>query len=463
MKLSDFALIAKVEKTIRLQRLIHPGDTLVVALSGGADSVALLDILSRLHGYDLRLIATHLNHCLRGAEADADQEFCRLLAARYGISFEARRIDILKMAGNSRLNIEDAGRRARIDLFDKISTNYRASTVVLAHHADDQAETVLMRLLRGSGMSGLSGMAYRNGRGYIRPLLDITRLEIEQYLRCCGLEWREDASNSDTAYLRNRIRHQLLPLLEEYNPAIRSGLAATAAVIRGDETLLRKVTEEEFRKSCRVEEGRVVFSVAHLAGLNSSLSRRLLRRSVMHIAGTLDGIWQRHIELVVQLTVSERPHSQVTLPHGMVALREYDVLALTRSPRFAAAISDELLIDGPGQYRLPWGGSIAVEPSSTTDIPEEAHTLLLDRSAAPFPWSIRTFHSGDRMVPLGMSGSKKVKNIFIDKKIPQSERRRVPLLFCANSLLWIAGVCCSELCRITTRSAVTVRVTWQSD
>jgi tRNA(Ile)-lysidine synthase len=463
MKLSDFALIAKVEKTIRLQRLIHPGDTLVVALSGGADSVALLDILSRLHGYDLRLIATHLNHCLRGAEADADQEFCRLLAARYGIPFEARRIDILKMAGDSRLNLEDAGRRARIDLFDEISTSYRASAVALAHHADDQAETVLMRMLRGSGMSGLSGMAYRNGRGYIRPLLDITRLEIEQYLRCCGIEWREDASNSDTAYLRNRIRHQLLPLLEEYNPAIRSGLAATAAVIRGDETLLREVTEEEFRKSCRVEEGRAVFSVAHLVGLNPSLNRRLLRRSVMHIAGTLDGIWQRHIESVVQLTVSERPHSQVALPHGMVALREYDVLALTRSPHFATATSDELLIDGPGQYRLPWGGSIAVELSSTTDIPEEAHTLLLDRSAAPFPWSIRTFHSGDRMVPLGMSGSKKVKNIFIDKKIPQSKRRRIPLLFCDNSLLWIAGVCCSELCRITTRSAVTVRVTWQSD
>ena len=193
-----------------------------MALSGGADSAALLDLLSRLPGYNLHLVAAHLNHSLRGVESDADEEFCRLLAARYAIPFEARRIDVRRVAEESRLNLEDAGRRARIELFDEIRIKYGATAVALAHHGDDQAETVLMRLLRGSGMTGLSGMAYRNARGYVRPLLDITRPDIEQYLRGRGLEWREDASNSDTAYLRNRIRHQLLPLLEEYNPDIRA-------------------------------------------------------------------------------------------------------------------------------------------------------------------------------------------------------------------------------------------------
>jgi len=142
------ALINNVERTIHLQRLFRPGDTLVVALSGGADSTALLDLLVRLPGYNLQLIVAHLNHCLRGAEADADQEFCRGMAARYNVPFEVRRVDVKSMASESGLNLEDAGRRARIQFLDEIRTKFDAAAVVLAHHADDQAETVLMRLLR---------------------------------------------------------------------------------------------------------------------------------------------------------------------------------------------------------------------------------------------------------------------------------------------------------------------------
>ena len=182
MNFPGTALVSRVERIIRQQRLFRPGDTLVVALSGGADSTALLDLLSRLPDYNLRLIAAHLNHCLRAAESDADQEFCRELASRYALPFESRRIDIKSMASDSRLNLEDAGRRARIEFLDEIRREYGATAVVLAHHADDQAETVLIRLLRGSGMTGLSGMAYRNARGYLRPLLEISRAEIEQYL-----------------------------------------------------------------------------------------------------------------------------------------------------------------------------------------------------------------------------------------------------------------------------------------
>ena len=455
------ALVSRVEKTIRLQRLFHPGDILVVALSGGADSTALLDILSRLQGYNLSLIATHLNHCLRGAESDADQEFCRLLAGRHALPFETRRVDIKKMAEDQHLNLEDAGRRARIEFFDEIRMKYDAAAVALAHHADDQAETVLMRLLRGSGMTGLSGMAYRNGRGYIRPLLDITRVEIEQYLRSYGKEWHEDASNSDSRYLRNRIRHQLLPLLEEYNPAIRSGLAATATIIRGDEALLTEVTEEEFRRSCRLEEGRAVFSCAHLGSINPALSRRLLRHAVTQLTGTLEGIQHCHIESIRELATSERPHSHVALPQGVAVLREYDTLVIARSACPAAVAEDELAIDGPGRYQLPWGGSITVEWVATPDIPEDATAMLLAQTVAPFPWTIRTFRPGDRMMPFGMSGRKKVKDIFIDKKIPQSERRRIPLLLSGTDLLWVAGVCCSEMIRFTRQSPSAFLVKWQ--
>lgn len=466
----DSALVSRVEQTIRRQSLFLPGDTLVVALSGGADSTALLDLLFQLTGYKLRLIAAHLNHCLRGVESEADQEFCRGLASRYTIPFEARRIDIESLASEKRLNLEDAGRRARIQFLDEIRVKHGAAAVLLAHHADDQAETVLMRLLRGSGMTGLSGMAYRNGRGYVRPLLDVSRSEIEQYLRERGLEWREDVSNSDTKYLRNRIRHQLLPLLEEYNPAVRSSLAATAAILGDDEALLGELTERAVAESCLMEEGRVICSVGQLRILNPALRRRVLRHAFKQLTGTLEGLSLRHIDALCDLIDSDRPNSRLALPQRVAAVRAYDRLSWIRTgegvvrlrPATVRETGPELLISEPGNYQLPGGGSITVESTAPANFQADSGTAYFDPVRTPFPWLVRTFRPGDRITPFGMKGRKKVKDIFIDRKIPLSERTLIPLLFCGTDLIWIAGVCASELCRIDSPSAATVRVTWHA-
>ena len=469
MKSRNSALLFRVEQTIRLQRLFTPGDTLVIATSGGADSTALLDLLSRLPEYNLHLIAAHLNHSLRGDESDADEEFCRGMAASHAIRFESRRVDVRTLASENQLNLEDAGRRARIRFFDEICLKYGATAVVLAHHADDQAETLLMRLLRGSGLTGLSGMAYRNARGYVRPLLDVSRAEIEQYLRGHGLEWREDASNSDTIYLRNRIRHELLPLLEGYNPAIRSSLAGTASIISGDEILLGELTEQAFGQTCRMGEGGVVSSVERLRSLNPALRRRVLRHSYRQVAGTLEGLALRHIDAICELIDSDRPNSRLSLPHAVSAVREYDRLILKQTGEAAHRLRSvsapetdfDLWIAEPGSYPLPSGGRITVDEPGPAAFPADPGSACFDPGKIPFPWLVRTFRPGDRMMPFGMSGSKKVKNIFIDRKIPSSERRLIPLLFCGQELIWIAGVCASELCRVEAPSASTVRVTWQ--
>lgn len=462
MTSSDTALVSRVERTIRQQRLFSPGDTLVVAFSGGADSTALLDLLSRLPDYNLHLVAAHLNHCLRGDESDSDQEFCQGLASRYNIPFEARRIDVKKVAEKSRLNFEDAGRRTRIEFIDDICRKYGAAAAVLAHHADDQAETVLMRILRGSGTTGLSGMAYRNSRGYVRPLLDLTRSEIEQYLLGRDLEWREDSSNSDAAYLRNRIRHQLLPLLEGYNPAIRTCLAATASILTDDEALLSELTEQEFARSCRAGEGEVVCSVAQFRTLSSALRRRVLRRAFKQVAGTLEGLSQRHIEALCDTIDSDRPNSRLALPHAVSAIRAYDRMVLTRKCAALPETDLELIIAGPGRYQLPWGGAIMVEFATPAALSADPAMMYCDPFKSPFPWLVRTFRPGDRMVPFGMSGRKKVKDIFIDRKIPLAERSHTPLLLCGDELIWVAGVCAAELCRIDTPSAAAVRVSWQA-
>jgi tRNA(Ile)-lysidine synthase len=457
------SLLAKVTHTIIQQNLFKPGDSLIVALSGGADSTALLDLLAHLPDFNLKLIVAHLNHGLRGAESDADEEFCRTLAETYALPFATQRVDVKKMAQVRRLNLEDAGRRARIEFFDALSIRQGAAAVVLAHHADDQAETVLMRLLRGSGMSGLSGMPYRNDRGYLRPLLDVPRAEIEQYLHDRDLHWREDASNRDTAFLRNRIRHQLLPLLEEYNPCVRSTLATTASLLAGDEDLLEELTGEAFSKACCMEEGRVVCTLGPLRSLKAALLKRVLRHAITALTGTLAGVSLRHIDAISALIDSDRPNSRVTLPEGITAVREYDRLLLQLNDRIWLDSDFELLIPEPGEYHLPIGGTISVELISSAAFPITSDAACFDLVKTPFPWVVRTFRPGDRIVPFGMKGRKKVKNIFIDQKIPVSERKIIPLLFSGDNLIWVAGMCASELCRTDDASVTLVRVVWSKN
>src|SRR5665647_2065143 len=231
-------LVAKIQR----QRLFETGETVVVAVSGWAYFVALLDILSRLEDEKLRLVVAHLNHGLRGTESDGDEEFVRMLAARYGLPFELRRADVGSLSRSCRLSLEDAGRRASYSFFAETAITHGAAGIALAHHRDDQAETVLIRLLRGAGGAGLSAMGSGSHGMLKRPLLQVSRAELERYLKGRGLSYRTDASNADTAILRNSIRHELIPLLRRYNPKISERLAATAEILACDEELLERLT-----------------------------------------------------------------------------------------------------------------------------------------------------------------------------------------------------------------------------
>jgi tRNA(Ile)-lysidine synthase len=458
-------LSRRVELTIREQGLCQPGDILIVALSGGADSTALLDVLSKLATYSLHLIAAHLNHCLRGAESDDDESFCRDLAAHHAITFESRRVDIKALAASSGVNLEDAGRRARIDFLDELLQKYNASAIAVAHHADDQAETVLMHLLRGSGMTGLSGMTYRNGRRFIRPFLDVSRAEIECYLNEHGLEWREDSSNRDTAFLRNSIRHRLMPLLRQYNPAIRARLMTTARILAAEDAFLAELALQASVDSCRQDGNGVVCSIVRLVRHPPVLLGRIIRQTCQHLAGTLEGFSQCHIEAIVRLIQSPRPNSRLSLPHGITVVREYETLQLRNSVEkpgeSVVESTSELMITGPGNYPLAYGAQLSVEVTGGTDFSSPPEIAYLNQEKIPFPWLIRSFRPGDRIIPFGMSSSKKVKEIFIEKKIPLSERKRIPLLFCRDKLVWIAGLRASESCRVSSMCTKVLKLTYK--
>jgi tRNA(Ile)-lysidine synthase len=450
-------LHARITGTILKRQLFKPGDTLIVGLSGGADSTALLDLLATLPSFPLRLVAAHLNHTLRGADSETDERFCRDLAAGYAIPFETRRVDVRAMAAEGALNLEDAGRRARIEFFDELSARWQAAAVCLAHHADDQAETVLMRLLRGSGMTGLAGMPWRNGRGYIRPLLDITRAEIESYLAERRLTWREDTSNADTAFLRNRIRHELLPLLEGYNPAVRKALTATAAILSEEDQLLEARTQLAAEQVCSFSNSAATCDIRLLGTHPPALQRRLIRLMLSRVAGNLELFSHRHLENILQFVTSTRPNLRTSLPRGLEAVREYDRLVI-RTRHAADTAAAEFSIPGPGSYQLPDGSRLRIEDTPLpVDPAGDSTTAYFDTGRMPFPWHVRTFRPGDRIQPLGMSGRKKVKNFFIDEKIPLARRARIPLLFCGDELIWIVGLRTAHPARVDTCSAQVVK------
>ncbi len=444
-------MLRAVMKTIREHELFSCGDTVVVAVSGGADSVALLDILASLGALRLRLVIAHVNHLLRGAESDGDEAFVKDLAGRYGLPVESRAVDVRELSRCRQLSLEEAGRIARYAFFAEVAEAYRAKCTAIAHHADDQAETVLMRLVRGSGTTGLCAMTPKSADGSrVRPLLQVGRRKIEAYLAARGLAFRHDSSNSDMNFLRNRFRHELIPYLAGYNPAIGDRLADTATALSADEAVLERITADAMDRLATVVADSVTFAVADLAAEPRGVRMRLFRRALRLVRGDLAQIGFRHLEAIDELLVPGRPQRRLSLPGDVAAARSYDVLSFAVIADSPHAGPFEMLLEGPGAYSLPGGGILTIEdaPAPADWSGVYADTGWFDAESASFPWVVRTFRPGDRFVPFGMTGSKKVKDLFIDAKIPQSLRRSIPLIFSAGRLIWVCGLRVAEGMRV---------------
>ncbi|MCM0083429.1 tRNA lysidine(34) synthetase TilS [Geomonas sp. Red32] len=441
-------LAASLISRIRRLRLFSPGETVIVAVSGGADSVALLDILVHLEIEGLTLVVAHLNHSLRGAASDGDEEFVASLASRYQLPFVTRRVDVAALARDGRLSLEDAGRAARYAFFELTANERNADAIALAHHRDDQAETVLIRLLRGSGGAGLSAMSPVRGK-LRRPLLKVSRKELENYLKLRGLTWRTDESNADTAILRNSIRHQLIPQLERYNPKVSERLAATAEILSGDEELLEQVAAAAFARLVECSPAAVRLPLGLLLREPRGLRLRLYRLALHELRGDLRRISFAHLEAVDHLASGERPSARLKLPGDCVVSRGYDSLSFSGQWR-APAGNWQLVVSGEGRHTLPVDSALVVERIPCPEKLDSGSRLVafIDPEAAPFPWTVRNFRPGDRFTPLGMTGEQKVKDLFINEKIPLGERSRVPLIESAGRIIWVAGIRVSEHAKV---------------
>lgn len=419
---------------VRRNSFVHAGERIGAAVSGGPDSVLLLDFLAQLsRDMGLQLSVVHFNHHLRGAESEADENFVRTLAARYGLPFYRGEARVAEEARRLRRNLEATARDLRYRYFLALVRQGKVDKVATAHTLDDQAETLLLHILRGTGTRGLGGIRSTLQNKIIRPFLAVTRAEIESEIVRRNLEFRVDSSNLDPRFRRNRVRMELLPMLErEYNPELKRLLSELAARSAEDEDFLEQQARERAGAWRLREAGCEKISRAALRNMPPALVRRVLRQMLQDVGAGLSGITHRHIEAVRHLAVSSQSGKRLELPHGTEARTEYEWLVLL--PRSGNRKSLEFVysVEIPGTITVREIGRRVdfkiIEPRDADKGYNAMEWPKLDPLKLPARLVFRNWRQGDRYCPLGFQKSVKVKELFQRQRIPLRERALWPVL-----------------------------------
>ncbi|OLB35335.1 MAG: tRNA lysidine(34) synthetase TilS [Acidobacteria bacterium 13_2_20CM_57_17] len=450
--------------------MLRPGDRVGVAVSGGADSVALLLLLLELREkLGVVLSVVHFNHKLRGNASDADEKFVARLAAKHGLEFHNVSVDVAKKAKKERANLEDAARRARYDYFRSLAESGVCKRIAVAHTADDQAETVVAHLLRGTGLAGLGGIHPIAGP-VIRPLLSVRRSELRHFLRARKQTWREDATNRDTKRMRARIRKKLLPLLEkQFQPAIVEHLATLAELAREDEAFLDALAKARTVMLTQKKDGQVRIAVDDLsqpwkrgefnaqhtedtefAEKKKALSTRMVRQIVEKVKPRAGQLGANHVEAVLELARSGQSGNSISLPGGVEVRKDRDALvfqAVENAARASESTPHEYeykidLAGGDAEVRVAELG--CVFRLRVIDWPPkrgETSTdgAVLDRDRLRFPMVLRNWRPGDRLRPMGHRSAHKLKRLLNERHVSRWERDGWPVLASGSDLVWTRG------------------------
>jgi tRNA(Ile)-lysidine synthase len=430
-------VLKRVAEFISRYSMFEHGQSVGVAVSGGADSVCLLHALLELSSrWALKLKVLHLDHQLRGEESREDARFVRALALRSGLEAVIEELDVRRRQVETADNLEQAAREARRRFFFECLKSGLVDRVALGHTRSDQAETVLFRFLRGCGTTGLAGILPVSREGCVRPLLGVDREEVEAFLRTRGQEWREDASNRDTRFARNRIRHLLLPeLIRGWNPALVEVLANTATLARDEEIYwdgeISRLAGTHFVR----EPPALLLRVGALGALAMPVARRLVRRAIEEAKGDLRRVEFGHVERILRLAQGKEGRGGVRLA-GLDVTRSFDWLRLAPGEDHEAASPGfRLALPVPGVVVLP-GVGMRLESSVSTS---KENACGLDWERVPRPLEVRSWAAGDRYRPIGYAKDQEVKVLFQKRRIPSWERRRWPVLVSGETVLWVRG------------------------
>jgi tRNA(Ile)-lysidine synthase len=452
-------LISKIRKACTSHKMFAAGDTVACAVSGGPDSVAMLHGLLELkEALHIRLAVAHLDHGFRD-ESAAEAEFVRRTAGSLGLPFYTEKAGLKERLAGQAVNRQAAARQARYEFLERAADALFADKIAVAHTADDQAETVLMRLIRGSGMSGLAGIppvrTVPGGAGgvrpraVVRPLIYATRSEVERYLSENNIASVTDPSNLKNVYLRNRIRLELLPVLGTYNPRVMEALARSAELLQADEEFLdgraREAMESIVLRREKDRPGgpkRIELSLEDFDRLPEALKRRVVRLAVEEVKGDALGLSYGHVTDAVR-DIYEGPTGRgVDLPGGVRVERCYKNL-LIYLPEGEIKFSVPLPLPGEGRAasraEVPEAGLTVEAQIASGALAADKNSALFDLAKMDGPLVVRSRRPGDFFYPAGMEGKKKLKELFIDLKLPRSDRARVPVLECAGEIAWVMG------------------------
>ena len=459
-------LVTRVERAIDHHRLLERGDRIIVGVSGGMDSMVLLFLLDAIRDtYDLDLIVAHVNHGLRREESEREADLVRRESEKLGLPFEFGQFDVKAFQQSRGLSSQDAARRVRFHFFNDLSRKHGTKKIALGHHADDQVETILLRLMRGSGLKGLRGMhPFRDGR-VIRPLLETWRKEIESFARDHHIPYLVDSSNLKKDYLRNKIRLDLIPLIErEYQLNFKRVVLKTSTLLREEDEYLDRRVEEACRKIIS-EERPLSFLCSEFQSLPKAIQRRLVQKLLERL--TRDEIMTGEdewfdVDSIHQKLTCPSASFYLELPFGLFLEKRYDRVSLGRGRRPPTPPFEvELVVPGTTHVQEV-AKKVTIEEVSRGDpyksIECSPDTALLDYQRVEFPLKVRNFRSGDRFRPLGVGGSQKVKEFFIDQKIPQFERLKIPLLISGRDIAWIVGYRIDERFKITEKTEKVLRI-----
>lgn len=449
----------KFLESIKEYGMFEPGDLVLVAVSGGVDSTALLHLLARHKdelGISLHIV--HLNHMLRKGDADLDVKFVEGLAQKLNLQVEVEAVDVAEIAKREKMGIEEAARYARYDFFERIASRTGAKKIAVAHTADDNVETFLMRLLRGAGLKGLTGIPPKRGR-IVRPLIKTWRREIEDYVGALKLVPRRDHTNYESRYMRNSVRLKLVPQLKIYNLNIKEIILQTILLVTEDNLYLENRAAEMLEETTiSFNPSEIKLSLAKLNKLERTMQRYVFRLAVEKVKGDLAQLAFGHIaDILEKLGATEK--WELHLPGGIFALGNKDSLTFCREKEPAKTSPDfKYNFSVPGRVELTEIGKV-ISGAFVGEVEkrENRNCAFVDYSALGKDIFVRNKLPGDRFSPLGVKGTKKLQDFFVDEKVPADERNSVPILESGGKIIWVAGQRLDDRAKVTDKTKKIVK------